>query len=41
MTNKKNINKRKESTKKYIDELSKDYSKLNMIRIDLGYKKTT
>ncbi len=39
MTNKKNIHKRKESTKKYIDELSKDYSKLNMIRIDLGYKK--
>jgi len=31
--------KRIESTKKYIDELSKHYSKLNIVRVDLSYKK--
>ena len=39
MTHKKNINKRMESTSKYIDELSKEYSKLNIVRVDLAYKK--
>ena len=39
MANKKNTNKREKSTKQYIDALSKEYSKLNMVRIDLGYKK--
>ncbi|PHR69896.1 MAG: hypothetical protein COA66_13790 [Arcobacter sp.] len=35
----KKVNKRLESTKKYIDALSAKYSKLNVIRIDLGYRK--
>lgn len=39
MPSKKNINKRVESTKKYIDALSENYSKLNGIRVDLAYKK--
>ena len=39
MTNKKNSNKRIESTKRYIDQLSKKYSKLTIVRVDLGYKK--
>ena len=39
MSNKSNSNKRIDSTKKYIDELSKEYSKLNIVRVDLGYKK--
>ena len=39
MTNKKNSTKRIESTKKYVDELSKEYSKLNIVRVDLSYKK--
>jgi len=39
MLNKKNSNKRMESTAKYIDELSKNYSKLNIVRVDLFYKK--
>jgi hypothetical protein len=39
MANKKNMNKRVESTKKYIDTLSEKYSKLNIVRLDLGYKK--
>ncbi|MCX6075652.1 MAG: inovirus-type Gp2 protein [Campylobacterales bacterium] len=39
MADKKNINKRIESTKKYIDELSNHHSKLNIVRVDLGYKK--
>lgn len=39
MANNKNVNKRIESTKKYIDELQKEYSKLNIVRVDLAYKK--
>jgi hypothetical protein len=39
MSNKKNTNKRMVGTKRYIDELSKNYSKLNIVRIDLSYKK--
>jgi hypothetical protein len=39
MSNKKNTNKRIESTKKYIDALSKEHSKLNIVRVDLAYKK--
>jgi len=39
MANKKKEQQRLESTKKYIDELSEKYSKLNIIRVDLGYKK--
>ena len=39
MSNTKNITKRIESTIKYIDELSKEYSKLNILRVDLAYKK--
>ena len=35
----KKTNQRLESTKKYIDDLSKNYSRLNMVRVDLGYKK--
>lgn len=37
--NKKLESKRLSSTKEYIDELSKEYSKLNIVRVDLGYKK--
>lgn len=39
MSNNKNVTKRIESTKKYIDELQKKYSKLNIVRLDLSYKK--
>jgi len=39
MLNTKNKNKRIESTKKYIDELSEQYSKLNIVRVDLSYRK--
>lgn len=39
MINNKNSNKRIESTKKYIDKLTDEYSKLNIVRIDLSYKK--
>lgn len=39
MSNNKNVNKRIESTKKYMDELQKENSKLNIIRVDLAYKK--
>ena len=39
MSNRKNTNKRIESTKEYMDELSKKYSKLNIVRVDLSYKK--
>ena len=35
----KKTNQRLESTKKYIDDLSKNYSRLNIVRVDLGYKK--
>ena len=33
------VNKRFESSKGYVDSLSDQYSKLNMVRIDLGYGK--
>lgn len=33
------VNKRLESTKEYVDALQDKYSKLNVIRIDLSYKK--
>ena len=39
MVNKKNFTKRLESSKKYIDELQQEYSKLNIVRVDLAYKK--
>ncbi|PZQ07310.1 MAG: hypothetical protein DI567_04310 [Aliarcobacter butzleri] len=39
ISNNKKINRRLESTKKYIDDLSKKYSKLNIVRVDLGYTK--
>jgi len=39
MNNKKNSNRRLVSAKQYIDTLSKDYSKLNIVRVDLSYKK--
>jgi len=39
MRNKVKVNKRLESTVEYIDALSSNYSKLNVVRIDLGYKK--
>lgn len=38
MSNKK-ANKRLDGTKEYIDALSKQYSKLNIVRVDLAYKK--
>ncbi|MFW2600649.1 YagK/YfjJ domain-containing protein [Aliarcobacter butzleri] len=38
-SNNKKINQRLDSTKKYIDDLSKNYSKLNIVRVDLGYTK--
>ena len=39
MANQKNVHKRIESTKQYVDGLNKEYSKLNIIRVDLSYKK--
>lgn len=33
------VNKREESTKEYIDSLQDNYSKLNVIRVDLAYQK--
>ncbi|MAD41122.1 MAG: hypothetical protein CL623_01875 [Arcobacter sp.] len=39
MSNKKVVNKRLDSTKKYIDALQDKYSKLNVVRVDLSYKK--
>ncbi len=39
MLNSKNSNKRLESTKKYIDKLQENNSKLNVVRVDLAYKK--
>ena len=40
MTSKKtNSNKRLTSTKQYFDTLTQNYSKLNLVRVDLGYKK--
>ena len=35
----KKTNQRLESTKTYINDLSKSYSKLNFVRLDLSYKK--
>jgi hypothetical protein len=39
MLNNKTVNKRLESTKKYIDALQEKHSKLCVVRVDLGYKK--
>lgn len=39
MVNKSNVNKRTQSTKTYIDQLQQEYSKLNIVRVDLAYKK--
>lgn len=39
MSNSKMVNKRLESTKEYLDALQAKYSKLCIIRVDLGYKK--
>ena len=39
MANKKKVNKREESTKEYMDALQDNYSKLCIVRVDLGYKK--
>ena len=39
MTGNTKVNKRIASTKKYIDALSENYSKLNIVRVDLSYKK--
>ena len=38
-TNEKTVNKRLESTKEYIDALQNKYSKLNVVRVDLSYRK--
>ncbi len=35
----KNTNKRLDSTKEYVDTLQEQYSKLNIVRVDLSYKK--
>lgn len=39
MSNNKTVNKRLESTKEYLDALQEKYSKLCVVRVDLGYKK--
>ncbi len=39
MANSKTVNRRLESTKEYIDALQDKYSKLCVVRVDLGYKK--
>jgi hypothetical protein len=39
MPNDKTVNKRVQSTKKYIDALQSKHSKLCVVRVDLGYKK--
>lgn len=39
MTTNKNTNKRLESAIEYVDALQEQYSKLNVIRVDLAYKK--
>ncbi len=39
MSHNKKSNKRLHSTKEYVDALSQKHSKLNIIRVDLGYKK--
>ncbi len=39
MSDNKTVNKRLGSTKEYIDALQKKYSKLCVVRVDLGYKK--
>lgn len=39
MVNNTKVNKRTQSAKKYIDELQKEYSKLNIVRVDLSYRK--
>ena len=39
MQNKKNVSKREASVKQYLDALQERYSKLCIVRLDLGYKK--
>jgi len=39
MSSSKTVNKRLQSTKRYVDELQNKYSKLCIVRVDLGYKK--
>ncbi|MEW6552233.1 MAG: inovirus-type Gp2 protein [Campylobacterota bacterium] len=39
MTTTNNNNKRIDSTKQYINSLQDNYSKINVVRVDLGYKK--
>jgi hypothetical protein len=39
MADKKKVNKRIASTKAYVDTLSENYSKLNVVRVDLAYAK--
>lgn len=39
MQNKKNVSKREASAKQYLDALQERYSKLCIVRLDLGYKK--
>ena len=39
MSNNKTVNKRLDSTREYIDALCDKYSKINVVRIDLSYKK--
>jgi hypothetical protein len=39
MSDSKKVNKRLDSTKKYIDALQENNSKLNVVRVDLAYKK--
>ena len=39
MSNVKKVNKRAESAKEYLDALQERYSKLCIVRVDLGYKK--
>jgi len=41
MSNIAKVDKRTQSNKKYMDALQEQYSKLNIIRVDLGYKKNS
>jgi len=41
MSNIATVDKRTQSNKKYMDALQEQYSKLNIIRVDFGYKKNS